>query len=105
VEFDPRFRASSVARNWREPVRIDYGGRAEYLNRFEVGGVKELVTALCAIDALPIPGEPMQSDRRAYQATGNGNYFGFDKRLPVITLELPKEKVDSSAYASIILES
>ncbi len=32
-----------------------------------------------------------------------GNYFGFDRRLPVITLELPKEKVDSAEYAGIIL--
>lgn len=32
-----------------------------------------------------------------------GNYFGFDKRLPVITLELPKEKVDSAEYANILL--
>ncbi len=34
-----------------------------------------------------------------------GNYFGFDKRLPVITLELPKENVDPVAYASILLEA
>lgn len=34
-----------------------------------------------------------------------GNYFGFDKRLPVITLELPKEKVDSGEYASMLLEA
>ena len=34
-----------------------------------------------------------------------GNYFGFDKRLPVITLELPKERVDSAEYAGIILGS
>jgi len=32
-----------------------------------------------------------------------GNYFGFDKRLPVITLELPKEKVDSASYANALL--
>lgn len=32
-----------------------------------------------------------------------GNYFGFDKRLPVITLELPGQQVDSAEYASIIL--
>lgn len=33
-----------------------------------------------------------------------GNYFGFDKRLPVITLELPKEKVDCAEYARMLLD-
>lgn len=32
-----------------------------------------------------------------------GNYYGFDKRLPVITLELPEENVDVAAYAGTLL--
>lgn len=32
-----------------------------------------------------------------------GNYYGFDKRLPVITLELPGENVDISGYANTLL--
>ncbi len=32
-----------------------------------------------------------------------GNYYGFDKRLPIITLELPKEDVDVSSYAGMLL--
>lgn len=32
-----------------------------------------------------------------------GNYYGFDKRLPVITLELPGENVDATAYANTLL--
>lgn len=32
-----------------------------------------------------------------------GNYYGFDKRLPVITLELPKEGVDIAGYPGILL--
>lgn len=32
-----------------------------------------------------------------------GNYYGFDKRLPVITLELPKEPIDPRAYANMLL--
>lgn len=33
-----------------------------------------------------------------------GNYYGFDMRLPVITLELPREDVDVSDYPGILLE-
>lgn len=32
-----------------------------------------------------------------------GNYYGFDKRLPVITLELPGESVDIAGYAHTLL--
>lgn len=32
-----------------------------------------------------------------------GNYYGFDKKLPVITLELPKEPADPTHYAETLL--
>ena len=32
-----------------------------------------------------------------------GNYYGVDKRLPVITLELPEESVDVTGYANILM--
>lgn len=77
VDFDPRFKGHSLSARWREPVRIDYG-RRELFERFETAGPLSLQRALLAIEACPIPGEPLPSDRCAYQATHNGNYFGFD---------------------------
>ena len=48
-------------------------------------------------------GLPVMGDI-GYPCPGSmGNYYGFDKRLPVITLELPEEKIDASAYAEILL--
>ena len=43
-------------------------------------------------------------DDVGYPCPGSmGNYFGFSKRLPVITLELPKVKVDPLEYSRMLL--
>jgi len=48
-------------------------------------------------------GLPVVSDI-GYPCPGSmGNYYGFDKRLPVITLELPKQDVDISDYPGMLL--
>lgn len=34
-----------------------------------------------------------------------GNYYGRDRRLPLITLELPKDDIDPGRYAEVLLEA
>lgn len=62
------------------------------------GSCMRVARRISKATALPVVGDI------GYPCPGSmGNYYGSDKGLPVITLELPREQVDTNAYADILL--
>jgi murein peptide amidase A len=59
----------------------------------------EVAEKLSAATGLPV------TDDVGYPCPGSmGQYYGHERKMPLITLELPKEEIDSGEYARILLE-
>jgi len=62
------------------------------------GSCVRLARKISKATGLPVVGDI------GYPCPGSmGNYYGLDKRVPVITLELPKEPIDVTEYAQMLL--